>query len=161
MKISYLKALREREAISINNLSQKTNIPSTDLMKAEENKDNLSEEEKQKLSAFYHIHPSSLDNDVDSIFKHPNIFIILISVLGVLLPILTFFFLKRQRFISLQTLLLITLAVSSLCLLASVLFFLKHRDYKLSILLVISMIVSFIFFVLSLYFVIFFNVVNF
>jgi len=74
MKISYLKALREREAISINNLSQKTNIPSTDLMKAEENKDSLSEEKKQKLSAFYHIHPSSLDNDVDSIFKHPNIF---------------------------------------------------------------------------------------
>ena len=96
MKISYLKALREREAISINNLSQKTNIPSTDLMKAEENKDNLSEEEKQKLSAFYHIHPSSLDNDVDSIFKHPNIFIILISFLDVLLPILTFFFLKDK-----------------------------------------------------------------
>ena len=159
MKISYLKALREREAISINNLSQKTNIPSTDLMKAEENKDSLSEEEKQKLSAFYHIHPSSLDNDVDSIFKHPNIFIVLISVLGVLLPILTFFLLKR--FNDLLTHLLITLAVSSLCLLASVLFFLKHRDYKLSILLVISMIVSFIFFVLSLYFVIFFNVVNF
>ena len=159
MKISYLKALREREAISINNLSQKTNIPSTDLMKAEENKDNLSEEEKQKLSAFYHIHPSSLDNDVDSIFKHPNIFIVLISVLGVLLPILTFFLLKRLN--DLQTQLLITLAVSSLCLLASVLFFLKHRDYKLSILLVISMIVSFIFFVISLYFVIFFNVVYF
>jgi len=159
MKISYLKALREREAISINNLSQKTNIPSTDLMKAEENKDSLSEEEKQKLSAFYHIHPSSLDNDVDSIFKHPNIFIILISVLGLLLPILTFFLLKRLN--DLQTQLLITLAVSSLCLLASVLFFLKHRDYKLSILLVISMIVSFIFFVISLYFVIFFNVVYF
>ena len=159
MKISYLKALREREAISINNLSQKTNIPSTDLVKAEENKDNLSEEEKQKLSAFYHIHPSSLDDDVDSIFKHPNIFIVLISVLGVLLPILTFFLLKRLN--DLQTQLLITLAVSSLCLLASVLFFLKHRDYKLSILLVISMIVSFIFFVISLYFVIFFNVVYF
>ena len=159
MKISYLKALREREAISINNLSQKTNIPPTDLVKAEENKDNLSEEDKQKLSAFYHIHPSSLDNDVDSIFKHPNIFIILISVLGVLLPILTFFLLKRLN--DLQTQLLITLAVSSLCLLASVLFFLKHRDYKLSILLVISMIVSFIFFVISLYFVIFFNVVYF
>jgi len=159
MKISYLKALREREAISINNLSQKTNIPPTDLVKAEENKDSLSEEEKQKLSAFYHIHPSSLDNDVDSIFKHPNIFIVLISVLGVLLPILTFFLLKRLN--DLQTQLLITLAVSSLCLLASVLFFLKHRDYKLSILLVISMIVSFIFFVISLYFVIFFNVVYF
>ena len=159
MKISYLKALREREAISINNLSQKTNIPSADLMKAEENKDSLSEEEKQKLSAFYHIHPSSLDNDVDSIFKHPNIFIVLISVLGVLLPILTFLLLKRLN--DLQTQLLITLAVSSLCLLASVLFFLKHRDYKLSILLVISMIVSFIFFVISLYFVMFFNVVYF
>ena len=160
MKISYLKALREREAISINNLSQKTNIPSTDLMKAEENKDNLSEEEKQKLSAFYHIHPSSLDNDVDSIFKHPNIFIFFISVLGVLLPILTFFLLKRP-ISDLQTHLLITLAVSSLCLLVSVLFFLKHRDYKLSILLVISMIVSFIFLVMSIYFVIFFNVVYF